>query len=255
MSFLSYFPVNLKNFWIYKVAEKFSNEYVLTKVIINEKIPFSDKVIYIFTYNVDEEEIKRESYVVQGDGIYLYARKVENNLVVFDPLVPFLPRDFMDREWWNWEGKIGLVPTKILFKNKKYVEDNVLKIQYTEENKFGKSEYSILLKKDVGIIREEAETPFVSYISEIVDYEVSLDDLSFIDFKVSEVIEEETNEIESLENQYFEEDVLIEENEYFNEEYDQEYNQEYDQEEIIFEEFQEEYNEEKLEESEDEDRW
>ncbi|MFN3478525.1 MAG: hypothetical protein ACK4ZM_04075 [bacterium] len=252
MSFLSYFPVNLKNFWIYRVSEKFSNEYILTKVIINEKIPFSDKVIYIFTYNVDEEEVKRESYVVQSDGIYLYARKVENNLVVFDPLVPFLPWNFMDREWWNWEGKIGLIPAKILFKNKKYVEENVLKIQYTEENKFGKSEYSILLKKDVGIIMEEAETPFVSYISEIVDYEVSLDDLSFINFKVSEVIEKETNEIEFWENQYFdEENVIMEENEYFNEEYEQEY----DGEEIIFEEFQDEYNEEKLEESEDEDRW
>lgn len=251
MSFLDYFPVNLKNFWIYKVSEKFSNDYVLTKVIINEKIPFSDKVIYIFSYNVDEEEVKKESYVVQSDGLYLYARKVENNLIVFDPLVPFLPWDFMDKEWWSWEGKVGLVSTKILFKNQKYIGNNVIKIQYTEENKFGKSEYSIYLENGVGIIMEEAETPFVSYVSEIVDYEVSLDDLSFIDFKVSEVIEEGTNEIEFVENQYSDEEVLlVEEDDYSIEEYDQE--------EIFFEEFQngDFYTEkEKLEENEDENGW
>lgn len=238
MSFLSYFPLNLRNFWIYRVAEKFSNEYILTKVIINEKIPFSDKVIYIFTYNAEEEEIKRESYVIQSDGIYLYARKVENNLIVFEPLVPFLPWDFVDREWWNWEGRIGLVPTKILFKNKKYVENNVIKIQYTEENKFGKSEYSIYLKKDVGIIMEEAETPFVSYISELVDYEVSFDDLSFIDFR--EYIDEE---VSSMENDYIGE---IEE-EYIG--------QEYGEETVIFEEFQDNPNGYQEKESEDEDRW
>ncbi|MCS7165508.1 MAG: hypothetical protein RMJ51_04470 [Candidatus Calescibacterium sp.] len=183
MSFWIYFPLNIKNFWIYKTQEKFSNDYIYTKVVINEKIPFSDKVIYICSYYIDDEEIKKESYVVQRDGIYIYAKKIENNLVVFDPIVPFLPYNFERLDWWSWEGKTGLIPTKILFQNKKIVEENVYKIVYIEENKYGKSEYCIFLKKNVGIVREEAETPFLGYISELTDYDVSFDDFSFIDFQ------------------------------------------------------------------------
>lgn len=214
MSFWYYFPLNLKNFWIYKVAEKYSSDYVITKVVINEKIPFSDKVIYILTYYVDDEEIKRESFVIQSDGIYLYARKVDNNLIVFDPLLPFLPYNFLEIDWWSWEGKAGMIPTKIFFKNKKIVEENVIKIEYTEENKFGKSQYIVHLKKDVGMIREEAETPFLGYVSEVVDYEVSFDDFSFINFKTVEyeVINEKDNEFDfqeeiysGLEEEFFEE--------------------------------------------------
>lgn len=186
MSFWQYFPLNLKNLWIYRTSEKFSNESILTRVVINEKIPFSDKIIYIFSYYLDDEEIKKESYVLQRDGIFLYARKVENNLVVFEPLVPFLPYNFMDIDWWSWEGKVGFLQTKIVFKNQKIVEENTYKIVYTEENKFGKSEYTVFIKKNVGIVKEEAETPFVGYISELEDYNVSFDDFSFIEFKYDE---------------------------------------------------------------------
>lgn len=186
MSFWQYFPLNLKNLWIYRTSEKFSDENLLTRVVINEKIPFSDKVIYIFSYYIDDEEIKKESYVLQRDGIFLYARKVENNLVVFEPLVPFLPYNFMDIDWWSWEGKVGFLQTKIVFKNQKIVEENTYKIVYTEENKFGKSEYTVFIKKNVGIVKEEAETPFVGYVSELEDYNVSFDDFSFIDFKYDE---------------------------------------------------------------------
>lgn len=183
MSFWSFFPLNLKNLWIYKTAEKFSNEYFFTKVTINEKIPFSDKVIYILTYYFDDEEVKRESYVIQKDGIFLYAKKIENNLIVFDPMVPFLPYNFMDIDWWVWEGKVGFIKSKILFLNKKMVDQDTYKIVYTEENKFGKSEYNIFIKKNVGIIKEEAETPYMGYISELQDYTVSFDDFSFINFQ------------------------------------------------------------------------
>lgn len=186
MSFWQYFPLNLKNLWIYRTGEKFSNESILTRVVINEKIPFSDKIIYIFSYYLDDEEIKKESYVLQRDGIFLYARKVENNLVVFEPLVPFLPYNFMDIDWWSWEGKVGFLQTKIVFKNQKIVEENTYKIVYTEENKFGKSEYTVFIKKNVGIVKEEAETPFVGYVSELEDYNVSFDDFSFIEFKYDE---------------------------------------------------------------------
>lgn len=186
MSFWQYFPLNLKNLWIYRTSEKFSNESILTRVVINEKIPFSDKIIYIFSYYLDDEEIKKESYVLQRDGIFLYARKVENNLVVFEPLVPFLPYNFMDIDWWSWEGKVGFLQTKIVFKNQKIVEENTYKIVYTEENKFGKSEYTVFIKKNVGIVKEEAETPFVGYVSELEDYNVSFDDFSFIEFKYDE---------------------------------------------------------------------
>ncbi|MCS7243680.1 MAG: hypothetical protein RMJ36_02955 [Candidatus Calescibacterium sp.] len=199
MGFWNYFPLNIKNFWIYKISEKFSNDYVLTRVVINEKIPFSEKIIYIFSYYIDDEEIKKESYVIQNDGIYLYAKKVENNLVVFDPLVPFLPYNFEDVDWWNWEGKAGFIPTKILFQNKKIIEENTYKIVYTEENKYGKSEYSILLKKNVGIVREEAETPYIGYVSELVDHSVSFDDFSFIDFKTfddSGIVDGESSNLE-----------------------------------------------------------
>ncbi len=192
MSFWNYFPLKIGNFWIYKINEKFDNDYTLVKVTITEKIPFNDKVIYIFSHHIDEEEVKRESYVIQNDGIYLYARKVEDNLIVFDPMIPFLPYNFLDIEWWNWEGKAGFVNTKILYKNNKMIEDNVIKITYTEENKFGKSNYILYLKKNVGIIKEEGETPFAGYISEVQDYEVSFDDFSFIDFKTyqDEIIQE-----------------------------------------------------------------
>ncbi|MEN3015243.1 MAG: hypothetical protein ABDH21_04190 [bacterium] len=184
MSFWLYFPLNIKNTWIYKTSEKFSNDYLITKVVITEKIPFSDKAIYIFSYYVEDEEIKKESYIIQKDGIFLYAKKIEDNLVVYDPIVPFLPFNFESIDWWSWEGKAGFVPSKILFKNTKTQEKETSKIVYIEENKFGKSEYIIVLKKNIGIVREEAETPFIGYTSELEDYDVSFDDFSYINFEV-----------------------------------------------------------------------
>jgi len=219
MGFWQYFPLNIKNFWIYKTAEKFSEDYSLTRVIVNEKIPLQNKIIYVFTYYLDDEEIKKESFVLQEDGIFLYARKIENNLVVFDPLLPFLPYNFLYVDWWSWEGKVGTLSTKIVFKNNKFVEENTVKIVYEEENKLGKSTYNIFVKKDVGIVREEAETPYMGYSSELVDYSVSFDDFSFISFKDYQTKEDEIEEYEDYSFQklvYKEEDNIEEE---FSEEY------------------------------------
>lgn len=185
MIFWEYFPLNLKNFWIYKTSEKFSDEYSFIKVLINEKIPLQNKVIYVFTYYLDDEEIKKESFIIQEDGIFLYARKIDNNLVVFDPLLPFLPYNFPDVEWWSWEGKVGALNSKIIFKNKKFVDNDTVKIVYEEENKLGKSVYELSIKRNVGIVKEEAETPFIGYSSELTDFQVSFDDFSFINFKES----------------------------------------------------------------------
>ncbi|MCS6956160.1 MAG: hypothetical protein NZM44_07385, partial [Candidatus Calescibacterium sp.] len=89
----------------------------------------------------------------------------------------------------------------------KIVEENTYKIVYTEENKYGKSEYSILLKKNIGIVREEAETPYIGYVSELVDYNVSFDDFSFIDFKIFDdteiFVNEESSNLESYEFKEF----------------------------------------------------
>jgi len=238
MEFWQYLPLNIKNFWIYKTAEKFSEDYSLTRVIINEKIPLQNKIIYVFTYYLDDEEIKKESFVLQEDGIFLYARKIENNLVVFDPLLPFLPYNFMYVDWWSWEGKVGTLSTKIVFKNNKFVEENTVKIVYEEENKLGKSTYSIFIKKDVGIVREEAETPYMGYSSELVDYNVSFDDFSFINFREYQTQEDEIGEYEDFSFQRF----VYREGDNAGEEFAQEFSEE-DFHEEFTEELTEEFNE------------
>jgi hypothetical protein len=182
--FLKFFPLKVNNLWLYKLYEKFNDkEYSIVKVIIEEKIPFEDKIIYIFGYYLDNEELKKESYIVNNDGLFLYARKLEDNLIVYDPLVSFLPINFDNQSWWSWEGKAGIIPSKIRFENKGFIEKEVLKISYIEENKLGKSNYNLYLKKDVGIVKEESDTPYFSYISELMDYNVDFDDFSMISFK------------------------------------------------------------------------
>jgi len=182
--FLKFFPLKVNNLWLYKLYEKFNDkEYSIIKVIIEEKIPFEDKIIYIFGYYLDNEELKKESYIVNNEGLFLYARKLEDNLIVYDPLVSFLPINFENQSWWSWEGKAGIIPSKIRFENKGFVEDGILKITYLEENKLGKSNYNLYLKKDVGMVKEESDTPYFSYISELIDYNVDFDDFSMILFK------------------------------------------------------------------------
>lgn len=182
--FLKFFPLKVNNLWLYKLYEKFNDkEYSIIKVIIEEKIPFEDKIIYIFGYYLDNEELKKESYIVNNEGLFLYARKLEDNLIVYDPLVSFLPINFDNQSWWSWEGKAGIIPSKIRFENKGFVEEGILKISYIEENKLGKSNYNLYLKKDVGMVKEESDTPYFSYISELIDYNVDFDDFSMILFK------------------------------------------------------------------------
>lgn len=182
--FLKFFPLKINNLWIYKVYEKFDEkEYAIVKVIIEEKIPMEDRIIFIFSYYLDNEELKKESYVVNKEGLFLYARKLEDNLIVYDPLVNFLPVNFEDLSWWNWEGKAGIIPSKIRFENRGFVEEGTYKIYYVEENKLGKSTYNLYLKRDVGIIKEEADTPYFSYISELMDYNVGIDDFSMFSFE------------------------------------------------------------------------
>jgi len=182
--FLRFFPLKVNNLWIYKLYEKFNDkEYSIVKVIIEEKIPFEDKIIYIFGYYLDNEELKKESYIVNNDGLFLYARKLEDNLIVYDPLVSFLTINFDNQSWWSWEGKAGIIQSKIRFENKGFIEEGVLKISYLEENKLGKSNYNLYLKKDVGMVKEEADTPYFSYISELIDYNVDFDDFSMLSFK------------------------------------------------------------------------
>mgnify|MGYP000320633453 CR=1 FL=1 len=182
--FLKFFPLKVNNLWLYKLYEKFNDrEYSIVKVIIEEKIPLEDKIIYIFGYYLDNEELKKESYIVNNEGLFLYARKLEDNLIVYDPLVSFLPINFDNQSWWSWEGKAGIIPSKIRFENKGFVEEGILKISYIEENKLGKSNYNLYLKKDVGMVKEESDTPYFSYISELIDYNVDFDDFSMILFK------------------------------------------------------------------------
>ncbi|MCX7871143.1 MAG: hypothetical protein N2485_06200 [bacterium] len=204
--FLRFFPLKINNLWIYKVYERFDEkEYSIVKVIVEEKIPFDDKIIYIFGYYLDNEELKKESYIINNDGLFLYARKLEDNLIVYDPLVSFLPINFDSLSWWSWEGKAGIIPSKIRFENKGFVEEGVFKISYVEENKLGKSNYNLYLKKEVGIVKEESDTPYFSYISELMDHNIDFDDFSmfsFTDFSKSkqDIYEEELEHEEDFQD-------------------------------------------------------
>jgi|GEM_PF-1823561 len=254
--FLRFFPLKVNNLWLYKLYEKFNDkEYSIVKVIIEEKIPFEDKIIYIFGYYLDNEELKKESYIVNNEGLFLYARKLEDNLIVYDPLVSFLPINFDNQSWWSWEGKAGIIPSKIRFENKGFIDEGVLKITYLEENKLGKSNYNLYLKKDVGIVKEESDTPYFSYISELIDYNVDFDDFSMISFKdYNQIITNYEHDEYSKKEEYFEgfeeyqdyENINEEENidqeefiEYDNIEYD---NIEYDD----WDHYQNEYEEENI---------
>jgi hypothetical protein len=250
--FLRFFPLKINNLWLYKLYEKFNDkEYSIVKVIIEEKIPFEDKIIYILGYYLDNEELKKESYIVNNEGLFLYARKLEDNLIVYDPLVSFLPINFDNQSWWSWEGKAGIIPSKIRFENKGFIEEGVLKISYIEENKLGKSNYNLYLKKDVGIVKEESDTPYFSYVSELMDYNVDFDEFSIISFKDYNQIS--TNNEYSKKEEYFEgfeeyqeyENINEEENidqeefiEYDNIEYDNwdHYQNEYEEEDIYIDE-------------------
>ncbi|MGB9637924.1 MAG: hypothetical protein ACPL1F_01310 [bacterium] len=199
--FLRFFPLKVNNLWIYKLYEKFNeNEYSIVKVVIEEKIPFDDKIIYILGYYLDDEELKKESYIVNNEGLFLYARKLEDNLIVYDPLVSFLPTNFDSLSWWSWEGKAGIIPSKIRFESKGFVEQGVFKIAYIEENKLGKSNYNLYLKKEVGIVKEESDTPYFSYISELMDYNIDFDDFSMFSFNNFNEVYNQDDNIE-----YFEE--------------------------------------------------
>ncbi len=221
--FLRFFPLKINNLWIYKVYERFDEkEYSIVKVIIEEKIPFDDKIIYIFGYYLDNEELKKESYIVNNEGLFLYARKLEDNLIVYDPLVSFLPINFDNLSWWSWEGKAGIIPSKIRFESKGFVEEGVFKVSYIEENKLGKSNYNLYLKKEIGIIKEESDTPYFNYISELIDYNVDFDDFSmfsFTDFSKS---------TQAVDNQYQENEEYFEDFKDFQEYEDQYEDEEYE---------------------------
>lgn len=198
--FLRFFPLKVNNLWIYKLYEKFNEkEYSVIKVVIEEKIPFDDKIIYIFGYYLDNEELKKESYIVNNEGLFLYAKKLEDNLIVYDPLVSFLPINFDNLSWWTWEGKAGIIPSKIRFEFKGFVEQLIFKLSYIEENKLGKSNYNLYFKKEVGILKEEADTPYFNYVSELIDYNVDFEDFSMFAFKTFDEVNNNNNDLEYLE--------------------------------------------------------
>lgn len=106
----SYFPLTKGSFWVYKLSNNVQLRF--DAVGIEEK---DGKQYFVITSHPsqDYENIQKEYYFPDEDGIYYYGKQLKNLNAIYIPLFKELPMSLGSLKTWEWKGTVSNVKTHI----------------------------------------------------------------------------------------------------------------------------------------------
>lgn len=109
----SYFPLVKGNFWIYKLSTLSQIRYEATGT---EDIDGKTYLVLSSHPSQDYENIQKEYYFTDKDGIYYFGKKLKNLNAIYTPLLKEIPVNFENPQSWEWKGTVSGIKTKITVK-------------------------------------------------------------------------------------------------------------------------------------------